>query len=401
MGRIGAVARYYTYKATKAVELYRPIMYLYFSGPGELSFFQITILEAVYNLTTVLGEVPTGYLSDRIGRRNGLVLGTVLIAGTLFGLAQASSFPQFLVLYSLWSLGYTFRSGSEDAWLYDSLAGDGRSFTDVRGTGESVALATGVVAAVVGGYLGGIDLTYPFIAAAGVTALGALVLLTVDDSGSAPDQTTLSATLRAVRTAFADRRMRSFIVLYYVLFSAVTYLTFIFLQPRLETVAAGFGVADDVESLLGWYYAAISLTSALFTYRAEWIRERVGMSRWFLLVPLAVGLLLVGQWLVPVVAVGAFLLVRGLAEATRVFASQYVNDHIDSLGRATVLSAMSMVSGLTVIPFQLGSGALSDALSPGFALGVAGGVLVAGTLGVFLWRTPVNDEQRQPTAAED
>lgn len=392
MGTIGAVARYYAYKATKAVELYRPVMYLYFLSAG-LSFFQLTVLEAAYNLTTVLGEVPTGYLGDRLGRRNGLILGTSLIAVTLYGLAQVDSFTAFLILYVFWSLGYTFRSGSEDAWLYDSLTGDGRSFTEVRGTGESVALATGVVAAVVGGYLGAIDLTYPFVAAAGVTALGALVLLTVDDAGDSPDHTTVAATMQAVRTAFADRRLRAFIVLYYVLFSAVTYLTFIFLQPRLETVAAGFGVAGDVESLLGWYYAVISLTSALVTYRAEWIRERVGMARWFLVVPLAVGLLLVGQWVVPVFAVVAFLLVRGLSEATRVYASQYVNDRIDSLGRATVLSAMSMVSGLTVIPFQLGSGALSDALSPGIALGVAGAVLAVGTLGVFLWRAPVDGDR--------
>lgn len=383
-----AVVRYYAYKATKAVELYRPVMYLYFVDAG-LSFFQITVLEAAYNVTTVLGEVPTGYLGDRLGRRNGLILGTALISATLFGLAQAETFPAFLALYVCWSLGYTFRSGSEDAWLYDSVTGDGRSFTEVRGTGESVALASGVVAAVVGGYLGAIDLTLPFLAAAGVTALGALVLLTVDDAGDDPDHTTLGATLEAIRTAFRDRRMRAFVVLYYVLFSAVTYLTFIFLQPRIETVAVGFGFAGDVESLLGWYYAGISLTSALFTYRAAWIRERVGLRRWFLVVPLLVGLLLVGQWLVPLVAVGAFLLVRGLSEATRVYASQYVNDRIDSLGRATVLSAMSMVSGLTVVPFQLGSGALSDALSVGFALAVAGAVLVVGTLGVFLWRSPM------------
>lgn len=393
MRSVGAVARYYAYKTTKAVELYRPVMYLYFLSTG-LSFFQITLLEAAYNLTTVLGEVPTGYVGDRVGRRNGLILGTVLISLTLAGIGLAESFPALLVLYTLWSLGYTFRSGSEDAWLYDSLAREGRSFTEVRGTGESMALASGVLAAVVGGYLGGLDLAYPFFAAAGVTALGAVILLTVDDAGGSPDHTTFGATMDAIREAFADPRLRAFLVLYYVLFSAVTYLTFIFLQPRLETVAAGYGLAGDIESLLGWYYAAISLTSALFTYRAAWIRERVGLGRWFLAVPVAVGLLLVGQWLVPVAAVVAFLLVRGLSETTRVFASQYVNDRIDALGRATVLSAMSMVSGITVIPFQLGSGALSDALSPGFTLGVAGVVLVGGAIGVHLWRDPVTGTAR-------
>ena len=392
---LGAVARYYLYKATKAVELYRPVMYLYFAASG-LSFFQITVLEAAYNLTTVVGEIPTGYVADRVGRRNGLIIGTVLIAATLLGLGLADSFPAFLVLYVFWSLGYTFRSGSEDAWLYDSLSGGERSFSELRGRGESFALAAGVVAAVAGGYLAEVELAYPFFAAAGVTAIGAVVLLTVENTGERVDTTSFAATMNAVKVAFADRRLRSFLVLYYVLFAATTYLAFIFLQPRIETVAGGYGIAE-VEALLGWYYAAISLAAAGVTYRAEWIRERVGLRRWFIVAPLAAGSVLVGQWLLPAFAVAAFLLVRGLSEATRVFASQYVNDRIDALGRATTLSAMSMVSGLTVIPFQLGSGLLSDALSPAFALAAAGAVLVVGTLLIHLVRNPVSDEESGST----
>jgi len=382
-----AVIRYYLYKVTKAVELYRPVMYLYFAASG-LSFFQITILEAAYNLTTVAGEVPTGYVSDRLGRRNGLIVGTLLIAATLVGLGLAGTFPAFLGLYICWSLGYTFRSGSEDAWLYDSLVQDGQPFAELRGRGESFALASGVIAAVAGGYLAAEDLTYPFFAAGAVTAVGAVVLLSVDDAGEEPESTSFSATMNVVKEAFAEPRLRSFLVLYYVLFAATTYLAFIFLQPRMESLAAGYGVGE-IETLLGWYYAAISLTAAAVTYRASWVRDRVGLGRWFLLAPLAAGALLVGQWVLPATAVVAFLVVRGLSEVTAVFASQYVNDRIDSVGRATTLSAMSMVSGLTVVPFQLGSGLLSDALSPAAMLAVAGGVLFLGTVAVHLWRNPI------------
>jgi MFS family permease len=144
-----AVLRYYLYKATRAVELYRPIMYLYFLSVG-LSFTQIAIMEAAYNLTTVIAEVPTGYVGDLIGRRLSLVVGTAIIAATLVGIAVSETFPALLTLYVLWSVGYAFRSGSEDAWLYDSLVGE-REFAAVRGRGESVALAVGVGGAVAGG----------------------------------------------------------------------------------------------------------------------------------------------------------------------------------------------------------------------------------------------------------
>ena len=155
-----SVFKYYLYKATKAVEFYRPIMYLFFLAQG-LTFTQIAILETIYNLTTVLGEIPTGYVGDRVGRRNSLLLGTTLIAVTLVGIGFTGSFLTLVGLYICWSMGYNFRSGSEDAWLYDTLTDDlsEDEFAGIRGRGESVSLAIGAGAAIVGGYLGSLDLS--------------------------------------------------------------------------------------------------------------------------------------------------------------------------------------------------------------------------------------------------
>ncbi|MFC7081226.1 MFS transporter [Halorussus caseinilyticus] len=371
-------------------------MYLYFLSQG-LSFTQIAVLEAAYNVTTVLGEVPTGYVGDRIGRRNSLLVGTGLIAATLVGIGLAGSFLALVALYVCWSMGYNFRSGSEDAWLYDTLTDDlsEDQFSRVRGRGESVSLLTGVVAAVVGGYLGNIDLSYPFFVAAGVTALGLVALLSLSEpdtyESADTDDLSLRRSLGIVRDAVTNRRIRAFVVYYYVLFAAVLYLVFMFVQPVFESVVVDLGVSSSrVESLLGWYYAAISLVGAGFSYYAGAIKDRIGLRTWFLVLPFGVGAALVGMYLVPVLALPVLLLARGTADVTRALASQYVNDRIESVGRATVLSAMAMVSGLTVIPFQLGSGAVSDVSSPLLALAIAGGVLIAGSLAVLAWEVPVS-----------
>src|SRR6056297_878932 len=205
-----SVLKYYLYKATKAVEFYRPVMYLFFLAQG-LSFTQLAILEAIYNLTTLFGEIPTGYVGDRVGRRNSLLVGTSLIAVTLVGIGLSNSFLPLAGLYVCWSMGYNFRSGSEDAWLYDTLTDDlsEDEFAHVRGRGESVALAFGASAAIVGGYLGSIDLTYPWFVAAAVTALGVVVLLTVvePETYEQADTTDLSfrRTVSIVRRTLAQR----------------------------------------------------------------------------------------------------------------------------------------------------------------------------------------------------
>src|SRR6056297_1446247 len=282
-----SVLKYYLYKSTKAVEFYRPIMYLFFLAQG-LSFTQIALLEAVYNVTTVLGEVPTGYVGDRIGRRNSLLVGTGLISVTLVGIGLSGSFPALLGLYVCWSMGYNFRSGSEDAWLYDTLTDDlsEDQFSHVRGRGESAALAVGAGAAIVGGYLGSIDLSYPWFVAAAVTGFGAVVLLTLDEpetyKKTDTDDLSFRRTVGIVKQALSKRNLRAFILYYYVLYAAVTYLVFVFLQPIFETVVVDLGVpSSDVEALLGWFYAAYNLVGAGLSYLTGTIERVVGIRTWF------------------------------------------------------------------------------------------------------------------------
>jgi len=155
-----------------------------------LTFTQIAILEAIYNLTTLVGEIPTGYIGDRVGRRNSLLVGTTLISFTLAGIGLSSSFQALAVLYVCWSAGYNFRSGSEDAWLYDT-----RSDGALRGRIRERPWA-GRVHRTGNRRRGGyhrrvsrsIDLSYPWFVASAMTAVGVLVLLTVDESET-PERT--------------------------------------------------------------------------------------------------------------------------------------------------------------------------------------------------------------------
>ncbi|MFW5949108.1 MAG: MFS transporter, partial [Halolamina sp.] len=257
------------------------------------------------------------------------------------------------------------------------------------------SLAVGAGAAIVGGYLGSIDLSYPWFVAAAVTGLGAVVLLTLDEAEtyeqSNTDQLSFGRTVGIVREALAQRNLRAFILYYYVLYAAVTYLVFVFLQPIFQTVVVDLGVDPAaVESYLGWFYAAYSLVGAVISYYTGAIETHLGVRRWFVILPFLIGSALVGMYFVPILALPTFLVARGLSDVTRSFAGQYVNDRTETLGRATVLSAMAMVSGLAVVPFQLGSGIVSDSVSPLFALAVGGAVLIVGSAVILVVEPPVD-----------
>ncbi|SMC89316.1 MFS transporter [Lentzea albidocapillata] len=90
-----------------------------------LSDASISVLLAIWSLTSVVFEVPSGALADRFSRRGCLVASGVLQA---FGYAAWVLFPSFWGFaagFVLWGLGGTLQSGAFEALLYDGLAANG------------------------------------------------------------------------------------------------------------------------------------------------------------------------------------------------------------------------------------------------------------------------------------
>ena len=59
--------------------LIMPVIVLFYKENG-LSMQDIMVLQALYSLALVIFEVPSGYFSDTLGRRNSLVAGSILCA---------------------------------------------------------------------------------------------------------------------------------------------------------------------------------------------------------------------------------------------------------------------------------------------------------------------------------
>jgi MFS family permease len=381
------VAKYYAYTVTTNASFITAVWILFVRAQG-LSFAAVGALNSLFWATLVLGEIPTGYLGDRAGRRNSMLVGTALIASMTVAMAYSATFLQFAVVYGLWALGETFRSGSGDAWLYDLLVEEGLGggdFARVKGRATGLGLAVGAVAAPVGGALADVSFRYAFFASAVATGLGIPVLLTVPESGGGPDADfTARAALGVVRRRLARPPLRAF-VLYFALLFGVFQMTYIFDQPVARDAALAVGVPESAtRTAVGVVYAGFTAVSAVVSYYTGAIHDRLGVRRWFLFAPLLVGATFLALWWLPALAVPAFFLARAVNTATVTLGTQYLNDRIESAGRATTLSAASMALSLAAIPFELSGGALADLLSPVRALAVFGGVLLAGA-GLLWW----------------
>lgn len=379
------VLKYYLYQATTSFGFFWPVFTLFLLHRG-LNYTQIGVLGSVSAAIVVVGEIPTGYVGDRIGRRNSLLVGSALLASSVLGFLVAQTFAAFVVLWVLWALGQAFQSGSGDAWLYDALRDDSREheYTRVRGRGGSVNQWTNAATMLAAGALYGLDPRLPFLAGGLLLACSVPVARSLPETGrygEADDRFTVRDALPVVRRKLTEPPLRSF-VLYMALFFAILNAADTFIQP-IATRTVGLP-----ESGLGPLYAGFTVVSAIASYYAGTIENALSTQWVVLLIPVFVGVFFVVPLVVPLAALPLFFVMKSARTVIAPVASGYVNDHAESVGRATVLSAASMVYALVRLPLKPLGGYAADVTSPLVAVAGLGGAFLVVAAVIYVWEAP-------------
>jgi len=86
-----------------------------------LNLFQIGISMAIYSGTIVLLELPTGGLSDTIGRKKVYLISLMIKFGAAFVLLITQDFQGIISGFLLLGMARAFSSGSMDAWFVDEF----------------------------------------------------------------------------------------------------------------------------------------------------------------------------------------------------------------------------------------------------------------------------------------
>ena len=79
---------------------------------------------SIANIVQSIAEVPTGIISDRIGRRKTMILSSVIttLAFILFSVAGTFGYKYLLILGGvIWAVADAFASGTDDAMMYETM----------------------------------------------------------------------------------------------------------------------------------------------------------------------------------------------------------------------------------------------------------------------------------------
>lgn len=326
------------------LNFWTPIFFLYFISLFTLE--RVLLLEAVYYISVVLLEVPSGYFSDRFGRKWALVVAALAgaISGILF--AATRSFPAFCLAQFFFAISMAFNSGSDTALLYDTLKAEGREseMLPLEASAHSKSLFFGAFASLIGGAaaLWGFHLAYAISAGAFLLAAAVALAFTEPPKTGEAVENTMLKQIGACRRRLQDSTLL-WIFFFYVGRTVFEHIPYEFFQPYI-----GFALgAAHLPLVLGAHLAVTMLVSSLFAKKAAaWVKSwGTAPVLLFTHASTTALILLMALWVHPVVVV--LLLLRNIPHGLgQPVMNAAVHPRIGSGLRATYFSLQSLVGRL-------------------------------------------------------
>lgn len=136
--------------------LYGPIAIIYFAQVTGSWALGLAVFSIAAIASTIF-EVPTGILSDRVGRKKTIILGSLASVLAISSYAAANSFVILAMGAVFEGLASSFFSGNNEALLYDTLNQQKRisKFSDTLGKLSSMFQAGLGISALIGGFIAG------------------------------------------------------------------------------------------------------------------------------------------------------------------------------------------------------------------------------------------------------
>ncbi|MHB8648138.1 MAG: MFS transporter [Thermomicrobiales bacterium] len=317
---------------------------------AHLNPLQLVLVGTVLEGATFIFEVPTGIVADVYSRRLSILIGVFLVG---IGLGLQGVIPRFGVILlssAIWGIGYTFISGAKQAWLTDEIGMDRANPLFLRGS--QVTLIASMVAVAISTAIGNFSIRLPILIGGGLwIAMGLVLIVVMPEHGFTP-------TPRAERTTWqvmggtlksGVSLIRRSPVLLTILGIAVFAGAATESYDRLST--DHFLTNFTFPTYAGWkpvvWLGIFSIVGRLVNLGAlETVRRRLDTSKHravaraltvstALLVLCYLGFALAGNLALAVIASIGVRMFRNLNDPLQ---TAWINQHVDSRVRATVLS---------------------------------------------------------------
>ncbi len=340
-----------------------PIFFLFFEE--RIGFSGALLLEAIYYLVVVCLEVPSGYASDRLGRRGALLVSSFAMIASHVLFFFARDFAMLVVAQALLATGLAFCSGTDASLHYESLAATDR--LDEQRARESKLSATRFLSATVAALSGGAVATFGFrfayLLTAVVSVIGFAAVLGMRDVRTDGAGRRFVDVLRECVRRTRRSSALAWLALVSVAATICNHVPYELYQPFLEQ---GEALPSNHASLwLGLHVALVALVALPFARMSAALAR--GRLRLYLIVSLVISLVIVASmWLSRAPWVALLLVARSVPRALQDAPLRAeIAPRIGPQERATYFSLLSLAGragyALVLVAFAL-AGQDSDSL---------------------------------------
>jgi MFS transporter, DHA3 family, tetracycline resistance protein len=124
------------------------VLAVYFVRVVHMSPLQLVLTGTVMEAAIFVFEVPTGAFADTLGRKLSLIVAFVIQGTAVVIVGAIPSFWVIAAAWALWGFGWTFESGTWEAWLADEIGVDRLPGVLMRAT--RVGYGSGIAGLLVG-----------------------------------------------------------------------------------------------------------------------------------------------------------------------------------------------------------------------------------------------------------
>lgn len=328
-----------------------PIFFLYFSQ--HLTLPQVLQLEAIYYAAVVILEVPSGYLSDTVGRRATLLASTLALAIAYILFIVDTSFTIFATAQVFLAAGIALNSGTDTSFHYDSLASLNRQ--DEYDHREAAVARNGLIASALAAIAGSLAAIIALKAAYVVSLVAALLALaiaiaftepTAHEKDSEPGPTFLHQITTCLKL-LRDKTL-AWLFAFAVFMIIINHVPYEFYQPYIKLALTDHPKWNTSTPLVAGAHMAVAMllgsVAAAYSIR---IRNRLGTGATLLLAAalqtavIAIMALAISPYLIPLILLR--VLPRALTAAPL---NAAITPRIPQRQRATFLSIQSLTGRL-------------------------------------------------------
>ncbi|MEU8823597.1 MFS transporter [Streptomyces sp. NPDC048636] len=338
-----------------------PVFYAYQREAG-LSDAQIFGIQSIYYIAFCLFEIPTGLIADRIGARNCLRAGAVVMTAANLAPVFSPDYTGFLVHFLAIAAGRSLTSGAASAYLYDALRAEGADdhYLRAEGTARALGLAAKVVCWPLVGPLMALSRPTPYVlsaasAAASLACVMALPRLAGGESGERR-----SGVWKEAGGALRQLRRSPWLTLVMVQGVAVFTLSRICQVNLFQPILIDQGIPETSH---GGVLAAVTVAEAVGAARPQWLGRRLSPLTMVSVLSLAMAVTLAGITLGgPMAAIALLCLFSAVTGFAYPIQRKLVNDAVPpGAPRATLLSVESIIDRAVCALVAVAAGAYLSA----------------------------------------